>query len=45
MNTTSNMARGRLEVHYNGNWGTMCFDDFDVKEAKVICQMLGFENR
>lgn len=33
---------GRVEVYYYGQWGTICDDKFDQREAEVICSMLGF---
>ena len=38
----ANPRAGRLEVNYNGIWGTVCSHYFDNNDAKVACNMLGF---
>jgi len=33
---------GRLEIYYNGTWGTVCGTYFGHTGADVACYMLGF---
>ncbi|XP_052772238.1 uncharacterized protein LOC128211461 isoform X1 [Mya arenaria] len=32
---------GRVEVLYNGTWGTICYNNYRYQNTDVICRMLG----
>ena len=32
---------GRVELCFNGDWGTVCDDEWSEEEASLVCNQLG----
>ncbi|XP_022097172.1 neurotrypsin-like isoform X2 [Acanthaster planci] len=36
------LLSGRVEIYHDDTWGAICDNGWDMKEASIVCHMLGF---
>lgn len=38
----SNQYEGRVEVCFNGRWGTVCDNNWGIQDVQTVCGQLGY---
>ncbi|CAN7990514.1 unnamed protein product [Ixodes pacificus] len=41
---TTHEGRGNVEIYHANRWGAICDDEWDSREADVVCSMMGYAN-
>jgi len=40
---TESLFAGNVEIYHMDKWGSVCDDEWDMREATVVCRQLGYE--